>query len=99
MKRWFLNLGICESLAGDFAWIVRCAASNAEYGYGVLELFNSNATVRDLMKYYGRPMQDVVIALGRIGWAICSEDYREVENNKQKFLELWKTRKESLKFS
>lgn len=98
MEKYFNKLGAPKALASDFAWIVSCAELNAEYGYGVSELFNSNACVRDLVRYYGLDkIKPVIDALGYIGWAICSEDDSEIKKAKKEFEKVFKVWNESLK--
>lgn len=85
MKKKFMAMGMHEGMAQDFAWIVSCAISNAECGYGVAELFRSNATVRDLMEISGHRMQRMIELAGLVGWNICAEDMDEAN---AKMLEL-----------
>ena len=85
MKKKFIAIGLTESLAADFAWIVSCAASNAEYGYGVRELFNSNATARDLMEISEGRMERMIELAGLVGWNICAEDFGEANRKMQEF--------------
>ena len=90
MENWFTRFGVSASLAKDFAWIVSCAYENAYYGYGLGELFNSNATVRDLVDHYGMDkIKPVIIAVGRIGWAKCAEDLDYEKECREKFIEVW----------
>lgn len=86
-----LENGVDESLAEDFAWIVCCAETNAEYGYGPGILLTYNATARDLIERFGvEKMEPVILALGKIGFALCLEDDDEVEKAKKEFLKVWK---------
>lgn len=77
MKKKFMAMGLTEAIATDFAWIVSCATSNAQYGYGVGELFRSNATVRDLMEISGHLMQHMIELAGLVGWNIAAGDVDE----------------------
>ena len=91
MENWFIRIGVSKSLASDFAWIVSCAYENAYYGYGLGELFNSNATVKDLIEHYGMDkIRPVILSVGRIGWAKCAEDSDYEKECKDKFIAGWK---------
>lgn len=87
MKKKFIAMGLIDSLATDFAWIVSCAASNAECGYGVAELFRSNATVRDLMEISGHRMERMIELAGLVGWNIAAEDMVEANAKMREFKE------------
>ena len=80
-------MGLIEALASDFAWIVSCAMSNAEYGYGVPELFRSNATARDLMEISEGRMEQMIKLAGLVGWNICAEDMDEANRCMREFKE------------
>ena len=81
-----MAIGMVEALATDFAWVISCAESNAEYGYGVQELFRSNATVRDLMEISEHRMQRMLELAGLIGWSLCAEDMDEVNKYWREFV-------------
>jgi hypothetical protein len=57
----------------DFEWLIDCAYDNAFFGYGVGQIL-TNATAEDYLAYYGGSVKGVILALGRIGWAMCAED-------------------------
>lgn len=92
MKKKFMAIGMCEALATDFAWVVSCAINNAECGYGVRELFRSNATVRDLMEISEHRMQRMIELAGLIGWNLCAEDMDEANKCWREFKEEAKAR-------
>ena len=71
--------------------IISCAESNAGYGYGVKELFNSNATVRDIMKADEGQRRMIELA-GLIGWNLCAEDMDEANKCWREFKEEVKAR-------
>lgn len=85
MKKKFMAMGLTEALASDFAWLVSCAMSNAEYGYGVRELFISNATARDLMEISEHRMQRMIELAGLVGWNIAAEDIAEANVKMREF--------------
>ena len=85
MKKKFMAMGLIEALAADFAWVVSCAMSNAEFGYGVAELFRSNATVRDLMEISEHRMQRMIELAGLVGWNIAAEDIDEANAKMREF--------------
>lgn len=85
MKKKFMAMGLTEALATDFAWLVSCAMSNAEYGYGVRELFISNATARDLMEISEHRMQRMIELAGLVGWNIAAEDIAEANVKMREF--------------
>ena len=85
MKKKFMAMGLTEALATDFAWLVSCAMSNAEYGYGVRELFISNATARDLMEISEGRMEQMITLAGLVGWNICAEDIDEANAKMREF--------------
>ncbi len=78
-------MGLTEALASDFAWLVSCAMSNAECGYGVRELFRSNATARDLMEISEHRMQRMIELAGLVGWNIAAEDIAEANVKMREF--------------
>ena len=85
MKKKFLRLGLTNALAQDFDWVVSCARENAACGYGVRELFRSNATVHDLMEISGHKMEKMITIAGRIGRMLCAADREETEIALQEF--------------
>lgn len=87
MKKKFMAMGLTLALATDFAWLVSCATSNAECGYGVRELFRSNATARDLMEISGHRMQHMIELAGLVGWNIAAEDMGEANAKMREFKE------------
>lgn len=87
MKKKFMEMGLTEPLAADFAWIVICANENASFGYGVRELFISNATARDLMEISEHRMTRMIELAGLVGWNICAEDFEEARAKMSEFKE------------
>lgn len=87
MEKKFKAMGLTDALAQDFAWLVSCASINAEYGYGVKELFRSNATARDLMEISGGRMQRMIELASLVGWNVAAEDEVEVNRRLREFKE------------
>lgn len=85
MIKIFREMGLTDSLAHDFAWVVSCAQENAAYGYGIRTLFVSNATVHDLMEISGHRMEKMITIAGRIGRLQCAGDEDEKDKALQEF--------------
>ena len=87
MKKKFMAMGLTSALATDFAWLVSCATGNAECGYGVRELFRSNATARDLMEISNHKMQRMIELAGLVGCNIAAEDFEMADEKMREFKE------------
>lgn len=72
-------MGLTKALAEDFAWVVKCARSNAIAGYGLGELFRGNLTVRDLMEISNHRMRPLIECAARIGFLQAASDRDEME--------------------
>ena len=66
------KMGQGPELADDFEWLIECAVTNAYYGYGPQELFESNHTARHLN--VSEEMHSAILACGRVGFYTCAED-------------------------
>lgn len=88
----FKKTSLQRNLIGDFAWIAQCAETNAKYGYGISEIFRSNATANDLMELSGHRMEQMITLAAKIGWYSCARDKDQVSRLAEKFSQEAKTK-------
>lgn len=89
MKQKFITLfkktNLQRNLIEDFAWIAESAESNAYFGYGISEIFRSNATARDLMEISEHRMEKMITLAAKIGWNSCAGRKEQVSLLMQEF--------------
>lgn len=63
------------ALSEDIRWMLECAEINAEYGYGIRTLEQTNSTAIDLIGEFGERGLLLVRACAKIGWWVCAEGW------------------------